>query len=325
MCQIMKASKTVLQQAALSVAARRRISPYLNATPCIASRIKPEKGTELLFKAENFQHTGSFKYRGALSKLTSLSTDTAIITASSGNYGIALATAAQMTGHTLTIVLPETVAQEKLDSIKVLGAETILYSTDVGLTEKHARDLAQHSGKIYASPYNDETVIAGQGTIALELLEQVKTLDTVYVSMGGGGLISGVGSVLKAFSPSTRVVGVSAANSAALAASIRSGKVVEIVHSDTLADGCAGGIDDGSITLPLATEVIDELVECSEDQISEGIRTIAWKEKMLVEGSAGLAFAAYQADSNVAGKVCVVILCGANFDREKIVPVLEEK
>ena len=318
----MKPTQAVLQQAALSVAARRRINPYLTATPCITSRASYDNGAELLFKAENFQQTGSFKFRGALSKLTSLSTDTPIITASSGNHGLALATAAQMTGHILTIVLPETVAREKLDRITDLGVETILYSNDVGLTERHARTLAQKSGKAYVSPYNDQTVIAGQGTIALELLEQVPQLDTVYVSIGGGGLVSGVGSVLKAFSPSTRVVGVSALNSAALATSIRAGKIIEINHFDTLADGCAGGVDDGSITLPLATEVIDDLVECSEDQIVDGIRTLAWKEKMLVEGSAGLAFAAYQADDETAGKTSVVILCGANFDRELIASVL---
>jgi threonine dehydratase len=321
----MKPSHAVLQQAALSVAARRRISPFLRATPCITSRTSFEKGTKLLLKAENFQQTGSFKFRGALSKLTSLSTDTPIITASSGNHGLALAMAAQMTGHTLTIVLPETVAREKLELIRALGVDTILYSNDVGLTERHARKLAQESDKVYVSPYNDQTVIAGQGTIALELLEQVPQFDTVYVSMGGGGLVSGVGCVLKAFSPSTRVVGVSAVNSAALATSIRSGRIVEVTHFDTLADGCAGGVDDGSITLPLATEVIDDLIECSEDQIADGIRTLAWKEKMLVEGSAGLAFAAYQADSAIAGKTSVVILCGANFDREQIACVLENE
>jgi threonine dehydratase len=318
----MKPSPAVLEQAALSVAARRRIGRFLNTTPCIPSRTVFEEGTELLFKAENFQRTGSFKFRGALSKLTSLSTDTPIVTASSGNHGLALATAAQMTGHTLTVVLPETVASEKLDRISALGVETILHSRDPGLAEQHAQDIARKNRNVYVSPYNDRAVIAGQGTIALEILEQVPKLDTVYVSIGGGGLISGVGSVLKAFSPSTRVVGVSAANSAALAASIRSGKIVEITHSDTLADGCAGAVDVGAITLPLATEVVDDLVDCSETQIAEAVRSLAWNEKMLVEGSAGLAFAAYQADSGITGKISAVILCGANFDRERIASVI---
>ncbi len=319
----MTASTAVLEQAALSVAAHRRIKRWLTLTPCITSRLSFENDTGLVFKAENFQQTGSFKFRGALAKLTSLSTDVPAITASSGNHGLALATAAQMTGHDLTVVLPETVAREKLSKIKALGVETILHSNDAGLAEQHAQALAREQGKIYVSPYNDPQVIAGQGTIALELLEQLPRLDVVYISIGGGGLISGMGSVIKAFSPGTRVVGVSASNSAALAASIRAGRIVEVTHSDTLADGCAGGVDEGSVTLDLGTQVIDELIDCSEEQIAEGLRHMAWTEKMLVEGSAGLALAAWQADApNRTGKVSAVVLCGANFDRDRIAPVI---
>ncbi|MEO9649228.1 MAG: pyridoxal-phosphate dependent enzyme [Roseobacter sp.] len=319
----MTASPAVLEQAALSVIAHRRIKHWLTPTPCIPSRTSFDDNTQLVFKAENFQKTGSFKFRGAISKLTSLSTDVPAITASSGNHGLALATAAQMTGHDLTVVLPETVAQEKLTRIKALEVETILHSNDSGLAEQHAQKLAKEQGKIYCSPYNDPQVIAGQGTIALELLEQLPRLDVVYVSIGGGGLISGIGSVLKAFSPGTRLVGVSAINSAAMAASIRAGRTVEVTHTDTLADGCAGGIDEGSITLPLGGEVIDELIDCDEEQIAAGMRHMAWTEKMLVEGSAGLAQAAWQTDvANRTGKVSVVILCGANFDRDRIAPVI---
>ena len=314
---------TVLRQAALSVAAYRRIAPFIIETPCIASKISFQDDTELFFKAENFQKTGSFKFRGALSKLTSLDINTPIITASSGNHGIALSTAAALTGHKLSVVLPTTVTQEKLEKIKSLGVETILYSNDAGLAEKHAQTLAKKQGEIYVSPYNDELVIAGQGTIALELLQQMPRLDVVFVSIGGGGLISGIGAVLKAFSPKTRVVGVSAKNSAALAASIRAGKVVEIAHSDTLADGCAGGIDTDAITVSLASEVVDELIEFSEEKIAEAITAIAWEEKMLVEGAAGLALCPWRAARNkYASLSCAVVLCGANFDRDKISPII---
>lgn len=319
----MTASAAILEQAALSVAAHRRIKPWLTQTPCIQSRMSFDDDTGLVFKAENFQKTGSFKFRGAMSKLTSLSTDVPAITASSGNHGLALATAAQMTGHDLTVVLPETVAREKLSRIKALGVETILHSNDSGLAEQHAQKLAKEQGKIYCSPYNDPQVIAGQGTIALEMLEQLPRLDVVYVSIGGGGLIAGIGAVLKAFSPSTRLVGVSAINSAAMSASIRAGHTVEVTHSETLADGCAGGLDEGTITLPLGTEAIDELIDCTEDQIADGIRHMAWNEKMLVEGSAGLAQAAWQMDAtNRTNKVSAVVLCGANFDRDVIAPVI---
>ena len=313
----------MLEQAALSVAAHRRIKHWLAPTPCIASRQQSNNKTKLFYKAENLQQTGSFKFRGALAKLTSLSTDIPAITASSGNHGLALATAAKITGHDLTVVLPETVALEKLSKIKALGVEAILHSNDSGLAEQHAQILAKEQGKIYVSPYNDPQVIAGQGTIALELLEQLPRLDIVYVSIGGGGLISGIGSVFKAFSPQTRIVGVSAKNSAALAASIRAGQMVEVTHSDTLADGCAGSVDGDSVTLPLGIEVIDLLIDCSEDQIAEGLRHIAWTEKMLVEGSAGLALAAWQADEiQNTGKVSAVVLCGANFDRDRLAPII---
>lgn len=155
------------------------------------------------------------------------------------------------------------------------------------------------------------------------MLEQLPHLDVVYISIGGGGLVSGMGSVFKAFSPGTRIVGVSANNSAALAASIRAGRIVEVTHAETLADGCAGAVDEMSMTLSLGTEVIDDIIDCSEAQIADGLRHLAWGEKMIAEGSAGLAMAAWQADSQKrSGKVSAVVLCGANFDREKIAPII---
>jgi len=319
----MTQSPLVLQQAAASVQARRRIAQWLPPTPCLPSKRVFEDGTGLFFKAENFQRTGSFKFRGALSKLTSLPVDQPVITASSGNHGIALSTAAQITGHQLAVVLPETVAKDKLNKIKALGVEVILHSNDSGLAERHARVVAEERGHTYVSPYNDAQIIAGQGTLALELLEQLPQIDNVFVSLGGGGLISGIGSVLKAFSPRTRMIGVSAINSAALDASVKAGKTVDVVHSETLADGCAGGIDEGTITLPLVSEVVDEFITCTEDQIAEGMRRIAWDEKMLVEGSAGLALAPWLEDQpRFAGQTSVIVLCGANFDQATVAPVL---
>lgn len=319
----MTVTSEVLKQAAASVAARRRIGALLPPTPCLASKGAMPPQTGLYFKAENFQRTGSFKYRGALSKLTRLPLDQPVITASSGNHGIALATAAQITGHQLSVVLPETVAEDKLRKVAALGVEVIQHSDDSGLAERHARALARERGHVYVSPYNDPDIIAGQGTLALELLEQLPQIDNVFVSLGGGGLISGIGSVLKSFSPQTRVIGVSARNSAALDASVKAGHTVDVAHHATLADGCAGAIDEDAITLPLATAVVDEFIVCDEDQIADGMRRLAWQEKMLVEGSAGLAWAPWLADpERFAGQVSVVVLCGANFDRATVAPVL---
>lgn len=319
----MTASARVLAQAAQSVAARRRIGQALVQTPCLQSRDLLAPGTELYLKAENLQRTGSFKLRGALAKLSALPTDTPVITASSGNHGIACSHAAKVTRHDLTVVLPEGVAREKLAKIQSYGVKTILVPGDAGRAEQHAQVLAAKGAYVYVSPYNDEMVIAGQGTIGLELLEQLLTIDNLFISMGGGGLISGIGSVIKAFSPRTRIIGVSAQNSAALAASMKAGRVVETEHLATLADGCAGGVDEDAITLPLAMEVVDEVIHCTEEQIAGAIRALAWTEKMLVEGAAALALAPYRMRPDAyAGQVNVVVLCGANFDASVLAPIV---
>ncbi|MCK0167635.1 pyridoxal-phosphate dependent enzyme [Jannaschia sp. S6380] len=318
-----KPSRQVLSLAARATAARRRIAGGVRRTPCLPSRAIPDDGGQLWFKAENLQVTGSFKARGAMAKLTTLPTDVPVITASSGNHGMACANAARTTGHRLTVVLPEGAPAEKREGIAAYGVETILHPGDSGLAERHARKLAGEASATYLSPYNDLDVMSGQGTIALELLEQMPRIDNLFVAMGGGGLISGIGAVMKSVSPATRIIGVSTAASAALAASIEAGRIVETTHNDTLADGCAGGVDADALTLPLAQEVIDRVITCDEAQIADALREIAWTDKMLVEGAAALALAGLRADrAAFAGAVNVVVLCGANFDRARIAPVL---
>ena len=312
-------STSVQQVAADAEAARQRIGGRVSYTACLASR----QVDGLWFKTENFQQTGSFKLRGALSKLTTLDTDTEVITASSGNHGIACSHAAKTTGHRLTVVLPETVATAKLEKIRSYGTRVVLHPGDSGKAEQHARALAAESGCVYVSPYNDATVMAGQGTIGLELLEQLPVIDNLFISLGGGGLVSGIGSVIKSKSPGTRIIGVSTINSAALEASIRAGRVVETEHHQTLADGCAGGVDDDALTLPIASEVIDELVHCNEAAIADALYQLAWEEKMLVEGAAALAYAGYLANAKAyARQVNVVLLCGANFDTSIVQPII---
>jgi len=316
----MNLSRVISKQAAKSGSVLGKIAGQINRTPLLLSKQYLTSGkTRLYFKTENFQYTGSFKLRGAFAKLAELDTDTPVITASSGNHGIACAYATRQTGHQLTVVLPENVVPEKHDRIKHLGATTVLYSNDAGQAEQHAMELAEQQSLTYLPPYNDPTVIAGQGTIGVEILEQLPCVDNVFVSMGGGGLISGVGSVLKAHSPDIQIIGVSAVNSAALAASMKQGMVVETQHKDTLADGVAGAVEPGSVTLQLAMEVIDQVVHISEPQIVQALQHLAWEEQMIVEGAAALALAAYLSDTELyRDKNNVVVLCGANFNREKI-------
>ena len=315
----------VFETAASSVQARRRIRDHIYETPLIpAKHLDRETGTRLLFKAENFQLTGSFKARGASSKMTAVGTAHDLITASSGNHGIACAHAAAILGQTLSVVVPETVSPAKLARIESYGVKVILHGTEPGHAELHGRKLAsENDGLVYVSPYNDADVIAGQGTIGLELLEQADRIDNVFIAMGGGGLISGVGAVLKSFSPKTKIFGVAAKNSAALAASLEAGRIVETEHLETLADGVAGGVDDGSLTLPLAMAVVDEVVVCTEDEIADALRLMALQEHQLVEGAAALALAGLlKAAERLRDQVSVVLLCGSNYDTAKILKIV---
>lgn len=308
----------VLEQAALAVKARRRIAGLVYETPLLPAR----SGASLFFKAENFQHTGSFKFRGAASKMTAIGKGQGLITASSGNHGIASAKAAALTGNRLTVVLPKSVTQAKLARIEAYGVEILLHGEESGQAEEHAQRTAQARGLAYVSPYNDAEIIAGQGTIALELMEQRPRIDAVFVAMGGGGLISGIASVFKSHSPATRIIGVAAGNSAALAASMKAGRVVEVEHHPTLADGVAGGIDNDSMTLPLARATIDDIIHCSEAEIAAALKDLVLRENLIVEGAAGLAYAGFlKSAPRAADAVSVVVLCGANVDPHKILAI----
>ncbi|MEM7478979.1 MAG: pyridoxal-phosphate dependent enzyme [Planctomycetota bacterium] len=308
---------------AQSESARERIRDLILETPCVETKRRGAGGKKLYLKSEDLQRTGSFKIRGAAAKLTCLSNEIPVITASSGNHGIACSLAAQSTGQNLTVVLPEHVAPIKLEKIKSFGTNVILHPGDSGIAERHARQLADDEGYVYVSPYNDSLVVAGQGTIGLEILEQVPKVESIFVSMGGGGLISGIGSVIKSRSCKTKVIGVAAENSAALAKSLEAGRVVDTVHSETLADGCAGGMDHDSLTFPLAQSVVDDVVYVSERQIADAMRELAWSEGRLVEGAAAMALAAYQIkEKELPGLTSVVVLCGSNFDKSTMQKVL---
>lgn len=318
---------TFQETATASVQARHRIKQHIYETPLIPARkTGQDHAAKVLFKAENFQLTGSFKLRGALSKLSTQQQGRQLITASSGNHGIGASLAAQILAQNLTIVLPETVISTKLDKIRSYGVKVVLFGSETGLAEQHAQELAKSSSYTYISPYNDPEIIAGQGTIGLEILEQCDKVDNIFISMGGGGLISGIGSVIKAFSPHTKIYGVAAINSRALAASITTGRVVTTEHLPTLAEAVSGGIDKDTITLPLATAVVDDIVECTEEEIASSMKALALDENMLVEGSAALALAGFnRVAGKLTGQTTVIVLCGANFDQGVMRNILNDQ
>jgi len=304
-------------------AARKRIGARICNTPVIRSKLY---GEDLYFKADNFQHTGSFKIRGAMSKLTKLletnkAADLKLITASSGNHGIGASAAATELGLTMAVVLPTSVPKMKLDRIKENGATAIVEGDEAGASEMHAKRRAESDGYIYVSPYNDPDIIAGQGTIGLELLEAFagRQIDNVFIAIGGGGLISGIGAAIKHQSPNTKIWGVSAANSAAFDEALKQGHVVETTHLPTLADAVAGGVDEHTITLGIAQQVVDETLLCTEQDIEHCFRTLAIDEGMIVEGAAALALAGYeQVRADLVGQTSVVLLCGGNIDSEQV-------
>jgi threonine dehydratase len=309
--------------AARSVRAHGRIRDHVVRTPLLgSSAIGDAVGSTILFKCENFQRTNSFKARGAFSKLTALDDaagDRPFVTASSGNHGIASSLAASRLARKLSVVLPHNVSKAKLARIRAFGVDVILHGEESGQSETHARRLSGEKGLVYVSPYNDPEIVAGQGTIGLELLEQHPRIDNVFVAMGGGGLIGGIGAVMKAFSPRTRIIGCAAANTMALAAAMQAGKVIDVEHLPTLADGVAGGMDEDSVTLGLARSVVDDVVVCSEAEIASALARLAVEEHLLVEGAAGLALAGLlKQPERYRGQINAVVLCGGNFDYDDL-------
>jgi threonine dehydratase len=304
-----------LESAAVSVQARARIRLQIYETPLLTSRSK----ANLFFKAESFQLTGLFKLRGAMSMISASTTSSRFIIASSGNHSIGAARATSKLERDLIIVLPETVVPAKLAKIRQYGVNAILHGAETGLAEHHAQKLSREESYTYVSPYNDPDIIAGQGTIGLRILEQCLNFDNVFISMGGGGLISGIGSVFKAFAPKAKVYGASANASRALTASMQIGKVVETEHLPTLAEAVAGGIDDDIVTLSLDMQVVNEIVDCDEDDVRRSLKVLVLEENMLMEGRSALALAAYRKmEEKVQGQVNIVVLCGANFDQDTV-------
>ena len=309
-------------------AAAERIGPHVDRTPLFRSDPLSERhGAEIVVKAEHLQRTGSFKVRGSANVVHSLDASLAhsgVVTASSGNHGIGVATAAASRGFACTIYLPSGAAPSKVDQIRRLGAQVeFVDDTDTSVAETTARRVAGESGRTYVSPYNDPAIVAGQGTIGKEILEDGAAPDAVVVAVGGGGLISGIATWIKAHSPATVIVGASAANDRAMAASIDAGRIVEAPAEPTFSDGTAGGLEDDSITFDMCRTLVDEWVDIDEREIALGVATMIDDHHQLVEGSAGMAIAAAvrYADAHPGARI-VTVSCGANVGSRRLAEML---
>ncbi len=301
--------------------AMRRIAPYIRRTPVesapalSSSRSGEERGAVFL-KLENTQLSGSFKIRGAFNTMLSLSESDrrgGIVAASTGNHGAAVAMAGKTLECPVTVCAPGGTAQGKIDLMRSLGAEVVLEGEDCVVAETAGRHLADRRGATYLSPYNDLRVVAGQATLGLELDEQIDELETVFVSLGGGGLAAGVGAAIKAARPSARLVACSAERSAVMHHSLEAGRILDLDSMPTLSDGTAGGVEAGSITFELCRDLVDQTVLVSEEEIAESMRWVMATHHTLVEGAAGVAVAGLRKIGGTLGSgSAVVVLCGAN-------------
>lgn len=299
--------------------AAERIEPHVLRTPLLRSApLSSRHGADILIKSEHLQRTGSFKVRGSANVVHSLDAEAAkngVVTASSGNHGIGVATAASSRGVASTIFLPSNASKSKLDQIKRLGGQIVLVDgTDSSLAEAAARAHAAETGLAYVSPYNDPVIVAGQGTVGKEILEDVDgPIDMVVVSVGGGGLISGIATWVKAQSPSTKIVGASALNDRAMAASIQAGSVIIPEFKPTFSDGTAGGLEADTITFAMCQALVDEWIDVTETNIASAVTNMIDDHHQLVEGAAGVAIAAATACADrEPGARIVAVSCGAN-------------
>ena len=291
-------------------------------TPLIFSEpLSQHSGCNVYLKCENLQSTGSFKLRGATSAILNLSDSDkskGVITASSGNHGAATAAAAQTQGMSVSIYVPASISSVKEKKITSCGARLIKIEGPGANAEREAAKAASEEGLSYISPYNHADIVAGQGTIADELLNDLPELDAVFVSVGGGGLISGIGSGLKSRKPQVDIVGCWAENSPCLLECMKAGKIIEVAESDTLSDGTAGDLEPGALTLPLCQEVIASTVTVSELEIARAMQWVHQHHGYIVEGAAGVAVAGLLKNpEGYIGKNVVIVLCGANISEQK--------
>jgi threonine dehydratase len=219
--------------------------------------------------------------------------------------------------------VPENASPVKVEMIRRYGAEVSHHGDDGVITEIHARDYAERHGLVYISPYNDEQIIAGQGTIGVELARQLDQIDAVFVAVGGGGLIGGIAGYLKAVQPGIRVIGCLPENSPVMAVSAKAGQIIEMESRPTLSDGTAGGIEPGAITFELCQELVDDYILVSEEEIKAAMRLFIETQHMLIEGAAGVAVAAYlKAQESFRQKNVVIVICGANISLETLKSIL---
>jgi threonine dehydratase len=314
--------------AALIPVARQAIDGAVYRTPLERSNWLSElSGADVSLKLECYQPTGSFKVRGALAAISHLTEDArnrGVVTASAGNHGLGVAYAASRLGVQATVVVPDNASEAKVAALRRFPVALLRGGPSYDTAERMALQLAREEGYAFVSPYNDPWVVAGQGTIGVELLEDEPNLGVALVPVGGGGLISGIGSWLKRVNPDIRVIGVQSSASPAMQRALKAGRLVEIGIEPTLADGLAANIQAGSITFDLAREIVDDLVLVTEDEIAATVRTCFHELHLTLEGSAIVTIAALLAGriDGIRGAQSAAIITGRNIASERLIELL---
>ncbi|WP_032900415.1 hydroxyectoine utilization dehydratase EutB [Mesorhizobium ciceri] len=300
-------------------AARERIAGKVERTPTVLSQsLSEELGVQVHLKLEHRQTTGSFKLRGASNAVASLSTaekTRGVVAASTGNHGRALAHAAKLEGMRAVICMSRLVPENKLDEIRRLGAEVRIVGDSQDDAQQEVDRLVAQEGLVMLPPFDHPDIIAGQGTLGLEMIEQVPDAALVLVQLSGGGLASGVAAAIKGVSPRIKVIGVSMARGAAMKASLDAGHPVLVEELPTLADSLGGGVGlDNRLTFAMCRDLLDDVILLSEDEIAAGIRHAYAQEREIVEGAGAVGIAALLAGKVRADGPAVVLLSGRNID-----------
>jgi threonine dehydratase len=298
--------------------AYRRIESDIRRTPLERSEpLSREFGADVHVKWECDQITGSFKLRGALNKLRSLGPEErarGVVSASTGNHGLAISHAAKLEGIGLKLFLPETVAEVKKKRIEALGVDVEIAGESCDRAEAVAREFAARHGRVFVSPYNDRDIVFGAGTTGLELAAGLARFDDVLVPVGGGGLIAGIAGYLKAVRPGVRIVGVEPETSAFMAASLAAGRLIGIDERESVADAVAGGIEPGSITFPICRDLVDAIEVVPEALIVRALVLVRERHGRMIEGAGALPFAALlRSPAQWAGRTVVAVVSGGNI------------
>jgi threonine dehydratase len=307
--------------------ARETIKGIINTTEMTHSTSASKLlNSEIYLKFENTQRTGSFKFRGAYNKIFNLSPEEkrrGVVASSAGNHAQGVALSASLAGVKATIVMPENASISKATATRGYGAEVVLKGEIYDEAFEYAKKLERDNGYTFVHPYQDPLVIAGQGTIGIEMLEKVPDLDTVVVPIGGGGLISGISLAVKSINPNCRVVGVQSDRFPGMSNLYKHEPLSQVTRAATIADGIAIKKPSSEIFENFISKYVDEIVTVTDDEIAEAIVFLMERAKTVAEGAGAAAMAAAMSRSLKLGKKCCIIICGGNIDLNIVAKIID--